>query len=66
MTGETGTGKGVVASAIGRSGFIPFDRKKARFTESFAKAFLSLNLSQFPEQLIDGYFSGSHGQCRGR
>lgn len=58
LLGETGTGKGVVATAIGRSGFIPYDRKKACFSESFAGAFLSINLSQFPEQLIESELFG--------
>jgi DNA-binding NtrC family response regulator len=58
LLGETGTGKGVVAAAIGRSGFIPYDRKKGTFTESFASAFLSINLSQYPEQLIESELFG--------
>jgi DNA-binding NtrC family response regulator len=58
VLGETGTGKGTVATAIGRSGFIPFDEKKQCFTESFAKTFLPINLSQYSESLIESELFG--------
>ncbi len=53
ILGKTGTGKGVCAAAIGYSSFIPFDDTKDRFKESFCQTFQSINLSQFPESLIE-------------
>jgi DNA-binding NtrC family response regulator len=58
LLGETGTGKGTAAAAIGRSGFIPYDEKKGRFAESFTHSFISLNLSQYPEALIESELFG--------
>ena len=58
ILGETGSGKGAAAMAIGRSGFIPFDEKKLCFTESFNTSFVSMNLSQFSENLIESELFG--------
>lgn len=58
ILGETGTGKGAAAMAIGRSGYIPYDEKKGLFKASFMGCFISLNLSQFPETLIESELFG--------
>jgi sigma-54 specific flagellar transcriptional regulator A len=58
LLGETGTGKGSAAAAIGCSGFIPFDSRAKRFTVNFAKLFTSINLSQFAESIIESELFG--------
>lgn len=58
LLGETGTGKGAAAAAIGRSGFIPFNPNTQKFEESFTRAFISINLSQYPEALIESELFG--------
>ena len=58
LVGETGTGKGTAAAAIGRSGFIPFNQKTNRFAESFTSNFIEINLSQYPESLIESELFG--------
>ncbi len=58
LLGETGTGKGAAAAAIGRSGFIPFNPNTQKFEESFTRAFVSINLSQYPETIIESELFG--------
>ena len=73
LLGETGTGKGSAAAAIGRSGLIPYDPKSGRFKSSFTDTFITINLSQFSETLIEselfghrkGAFTGAIDQHEG-
>lgn len=58
LLGETGTGKGAAAAALGRSGYIPFDESKGAFVESFMRAFVSINLCQYPESLMESELFG--------
>jgi DNA-binding NtrC family response regulator len=58
LLGETGTGKGSAAAAIGRSIFIPYLLHERRFAANFAESFIAINLSQYPETLIESELFG--------
>jgi len=58
LLGETGTGKGSAAAAIGRSEFIPYLVAQRRFATNFAESFIAINLSQYPETLIESELFG--------
>lgn len=58
ILGATGSGKGAAAAAIGRSGFIPWDADRQRFAVSFTAGFVAINLSQYPETLIESELFG--------
>lgn len=58
VTGPTGTGKELVARAIGLSRYIPFDPKTSAFAEDLAGLFYALNLSALPPTLIESELFG--------
>ncbi len=58
LFGETGSGKGTAALAIGRSGYIPYNEKENVFTHNFINTFNTLNISQFPETIIESELFG--------
>jgi hypothetical protein len=58
LLGETGTGKSLVAHAIGCSGFIPFEMESRRFKASFTSSFQAINLSQYSSGLLESELFG--------
>jgi len=58
IVGPTGTGKELVAQAIGLSRYIPVDPAAERFTEDFRGSFYALNLSALPSTLIESELFG--------
>jgi DNA-binding NtrC family response regulator len=58
IRGPSGTGKELVARAIGLSRYVPFDPKALTFTEDFASSFYALNLSALPSTLIESELFG--------
>ena len=58
ITGPSGSGKEVVARAIGRSRYIPFNAKATRFTEDFAGSFHALNVSALAPTLVESELFG--------
>jgi transcriptional regulator with AAA-type ATPase domain len=58
ISGPSGTGKELVARAIGLSRFIPFDHDKQRFADDLAGSFLPLNLSALSSTLIESELFG--------
>jgi len=58
ILGPSGTGKDLVAQAIGLSRYIPFDARRQRFTELLAGAFHPVNLSAMPLDLIESEMFG--------
>ncbi|MEO0793561.1 MAG: sigma 54-interacting transcriptional regulator [Verrucomicrobiota bacterium] len=58
ITGPSGTGKELVARAIGLSRFIPFNPNTREFEEDFVKAFYPINLSALSSSLIESELFG--------
>jgi len=62
ITGPSGTGKDLVAEAIGQSRYIRFDPQKKAFVDNAAGAFHPVNLSAIPSELIEAELFGN---CKG-
>ena len=58
LLGETGTGKGAAAAAVGRAGYIPFNPGSGRFERSFTDILVAANLSQYAASLIESELFG--------
>jgi transcriptional regulator with AAA-type ATPase domain len=58
ILGPSGTGKELVASAIGLSSFIPFDGQRRRFARDFRTAFHPLHLAAMSKTLIESELFG--------
>jgi DNA-binding NtrC family response regulator len=58
ITGPSGTGKELVARAVGMSRYIPFDPNTRKFACDFAGSFHPLNLSALPATLIESELFG--------
>ena len=58
ISGPSGTGKELVAQAIGLARYIPFDAEKQAFVESFAGSFYALNPSALSPTLIESELFG--------
>jgi transcriptional regulator with PAS, ATPase and Fis domain len=58
ITGPSGTGKELVAQAVGLSRYIPFDPAARRFRADFAGSFFPLNLSALSPTLIESELFG--------
>jgi DNA-binding NtrC family response regulator len=73
VTGPSGTGKELVARAIGSSRYIPFQPKAGRFAIDLAETFYPMNLSALAPTLIEselfghrrGAFTGALADRRG-
>ncbi len=58
ITGPSGSGKELVARAIGLSRFIPFDEKKKQFEDDFLVRFHPVNLAALSSTLIESELFG--------
>ena len=73
ITGPSGTGKELIARAIGLSQFIPYDPANGLFVDDFLQSFYPINLSALSETLIEselfghrkGAFTGAQNEKKG-
>ena len=73
ITGPSGSGKELVARAIGLSQFVPFDASRREFAEDYLRGFYPINLAALSPTLIEselfghrrGAFTGALGDRLG-
>jgi transcriptional regulator with AAA-type ATPase domain len=58
IVGPTGSGKELVARAIGLSRYIPFNPKSLKFEKDFSETFFPINLSALPSTLVESELFG--------
>ncbi len=58
IIGPTGSGKELVARAIGLARYIPFNPKSLTFEEDFSETFFPINLSALPATLVESALFG--------
>jgi transcriptional regulator with AAA-type ATPase domain len=58
VTGPSGSGKELVARAVGRSGYIPVDGRGRRLAGGEAESFLPLSISALAPALVEGELFG--------
>ncbi len=58
ITGPSGTGKELVARAIGMSRYVPFDGKKAEFVTDYSQSLLAMHLAAMSPTLIESELFG--------
>jgi transcriptional regulator with GAF, ATPase, and Fis domain len=58
ITGASGTGKDLVAQAIGYSRYLSFDESKLRFVETFTSQYHALNVSALSRGVIESELFG--------
>jgi len=58
VSGPTGSGKELVAQAIGLSRYVPFDPKRKAFADAFAEQYHALHLAALPLSLIESELFG--------
>ncbi len=58
IIGPSGTGKELVASAVGRSQYVPFDPRNNRFAVDSTESFFALHLAALPTTLVESELFG--------
>jgi hypothetical protein len=58
VVGPSGTGKDLVAQAIGYSRYLAFDETRSRFVEAFATQFHPLSIAALPASLVESELFG--------